>query len=1532
MNSRSRERTPSFRMAVLTLSVFTLFVLPVFSDVQAPAALTLLPGQTATLLPDARSLLVGGQDANGPSGHAAIWDPRTKTTTSLVNMLQTARAWHTATILPNGTVLIVGGMDKNGNFISAAELYDPSTQRFALLPATALTPRASHTATLLTEGRVLITGGLSDQSEVLDRVELWNPVTQKSDILSTTLRTARQRHMANLMWDGTILLWGGEDAQGRVLATGELYDPDRRTFISIAARPFSPQFSTLLEASLPEDGATAVPINSVIALRFSQALRVETLNAATVTVNGPQGPQVTSITPAENGMLAFVTPKAPLLSGTTYQVSFNGPTDANGVTIAARGFSFTTQGTSAQQSLGGVAAPGFSSAAGVTAKAIEPPKPQQVAVPPTGAVLPTALSLDDPCGQINSGPPPPPKGPILAGLRAGDPVDLGTGLFIMDKTDLVVDDVLPLVLTRTYNPTDPIARPFQNMSHSYAIFLWDEVFASGGQGYQQVDLILPNGSRVRYVRTSPGESYAGAVFEHRYDPNLPGSAGAPSRFYASTIKWNGDGWSLTLRDGTVYLFGDRAPLQAIRDRYGNMITLTWSGYTLGSAFSGTGAIVRITSSNGRWIDFKYDDSSHPSLITRAQDNTGRTVKYEYDNKLRLWKVTDPENGVTEYTYYDAGNCLHCMKSIKDARGMVFLTNEYDDKGRVIKQTQADLTTFKFDYKETNGKITQTDVTDPRGTVRRVTFNAAGYPLTDTRALNKPEQQAVTYDWESGTNLLVSVTDSLGRKTAYTYDPEGNLESVTRPAGTAAAVTTKYTYEPLFNQLASVEDPLHRKTIFTYDVHGKLTSVTNPMNQTWSIKLTNAGRTDSITGPPPINAKITFGYEGSSLATITDPLIRITTRYTDSAGRLISLTNPLGQTTRYDYDGLNLLTKVTDPRGGQTIFTYDPNGNLKTVKDANNHATSYDYDNMDRLKQRIDPLMKAETYDVYDENGNLMAYTDRNKQITTIAYDPLNRRQLETYADGSTRKYIWDNGNRLRKVEDSRSGIITLDYDDLDRLTRETTPQGLVSYTYYASGLRKTMQAPGQQQVFYTYDDADQLKTITQADATVTLDYDEVGRRKSLSLPSGITVFYDFDAASQLRSLTYKQGAKVLGDLVYDYDQAGNRIKVGGSWARTSLPQAVGSITYDEANRQRTFDTAVLTYDNNGNLTSTSEAGRTAIYTWNARNQLTGMSAGADLAANFMYDGVGRRISKTINGMTTSFAYDGLNPVQEKTAAGVSNILTGLGIDEFFTRTDSVGARTFLADTVGSTIALTDNRGSVETSYTYEPFGNTPAGGTNSFQYTGRENDGTGLYYYRARYYSSRLQRFVSEDPFCSAAGDRNYYAYVGNSPLNATDPLGLWQRDVHYDLTKWLARQAGFSPDAADAVASANQGMDDSWETCPTTCGFQARKDHFPTKERLAELWNTALRGGLIDLGRFLHSRQDSFSHAGYGPALGHSGAGSAPDITCNRPELAMRMAQDTYNHLRAYREAQNGMEEPDNWDYLKNMVGRKIRRWCSPS
>jgi RHS repeat-associated protein len=266
-----------------------------------------------------------------------------------------------------------------------------------------------------------------------------------------------------------------------------------------------------------------------------------------------------------------------------------------------------------------------------------------------------------------------------------------------------------------------------------------------------------------------------------------------------------------------------------------------------------------------------------------------------------------------------------------------------------------------------------------------------------------------------------------------------------------------------------------------------------------------------------------------------------------------------------------------------------------------------------------------------------------------------------------------------------------------------------------------------------------------------------------------------NAASELTSLTFKQGATIIGDLIYTYDGAGNRIKTGGTFARTSIPPALTTTSYNTNNQQTTFGTNTLSYDLNGNLATVTDAGGTATYTWNARNQLAAISV-TGFTASFSYDSFGRRTGKTIQGVTTNFVYDGLNTIQEKNGGTVTaNLLTGLGIDEFLTRTDGAGTRGLLTDALGSAVALGDSTGTLQTQYTYEPFGyvsQTGQANGSSYKYTGRENDGTGLYYYRARYYHPRLQRFVSEDPIGLRGGDVNLYGYVDGNPLMWRDPLG----------------------------------------------------------------------------------------------------------------------------------------------------------------
>jgi hypothetical protein len=73
----------------------------------------------------------------------------------------------------------------------------------------------------------------------------------------------------------------------------------------------------------------------------------------------------------------------------------------------------------------------------------------------------------------------------------------------------------------------------------------------------------------------------------------------------------------------------------------------------------------------------------------------------------------------------------------------------------------------------------------------------------------------------------------------------------------------------------------------------------------------------------------------------------------------------------------------------------------------------------------------------------------------------------------------------------------------------------------------------------------------------------------------------------------------------------------------------------------------------------------------------------------MADGLGRRRGKTIGGYDDHVLYDAYNAVQELSGGGAQTafLLTSLGLDETFTRTDPSGTKTLLGDALQSIVAL-----------------------------------------------------------------------------------------------------------------------------------------------------------------------------------------------------------------------------------------------------
>jgi len=445
--------------------------------------------------------------------------------------------------------------------------------------------------------------------------------------------------------------------------------------------------------------------------------------------------------------------------------------------------------------------------------------------------------------------------------------------------------------------------------------------------------------------------------------------------------------------------------------------------------------------------------------------------------------------------------------------------------------------------------------------------------------------------------------------------------------------------------------------------------------------------------------------------------------------------------------------------------------------------SYQYDTGDRVIARIDALTKAAGYQ-YDGAGRLAQFTDRKGQLTTYQYDPADRVTRINYPD-ATHTRTYDTVGRLAEIREAASSM-TYTYDNAERLVGVVTDSAAgrheIAYDYDTLDRVTRRTVNGTDITTYAYDNASRLTAISYRNQTTSYEWDSASRLTVKTLPNGIRQAFAYDDADRLLSITYqKSDASLIEAIAYTYDAKGQRLtKSTGS---ASVWETGFSAVYDAVNRMTsltltgTGQSFTLAYDDNGNLVSKTETANPSnltTYAWDSRNRLSGITA-PGINAGFKYDPLGRRIEKSVNGQTIGYVYDGAQAIGE-VAGGTINatILSGLAIDEVIARYTVTGSRTYLTDALGSVLALAKDDQAIQAFYAYTPYGETTVLGTdegNPIQYTARENDQTGLYYYRARYYDPVLKRFIAEDPIGLAAGP-NVYSYVGGNPVNYVDPSG----------------------------------------------------------------------------------------------------------------------------------------------------------------
>ncbi|MEB3220007.1 MAG: putative Ig domain-containing protein [Nostocales cyanobacterium 94392] len=792
----------------------------------------------------------------------------------------------------------------------------------------------------------------------------------------------------------------------------------------------------------------------------------------------------------------------------------------------------------------------------------------------------------------------------------------------------------------------------------------------------------------------------------------------------------------------------------VRDSRGNIVSETDAvGATTTTVYDENNNPIQITDPRGFTTTRTFDAQGNITSITDALNNT---TTFTYDQFSNVTSETDPLGRITQFSYDDNGNLVELIDATRESDRFT-----YDNLGRVSSFIDANGNSTNFDYDGTSFLDKPTQVTFPDGSTQQIEYNQFGQI---TRLVDE-NGNATEYILDS-VGRLIAVRDPLGNETTYSYDAQF-ITSITDSLGN----TERYEYDDAGRLIRQI-NPLNGVTEFGYDALGRRISETDPLGNTTTTTYRDDGLITAITDAEGNITSFEYDLAGNQTAVI-DPLGNRTTFVYDALGRQISQTDPLGNVSKYRYDAVNNLIEIIDRNNRQRNFTYDAVDRL-TQEQWHNNGTSVRIINF-----------------TYDDVGNLLSAT--NSDSTNIfTYNDRDRvTQVSTDISGLTTfdlNYSYDGTGNRTSVSDNLGVSVNSSYDPRNLLTSQTwqgsgIDTARVEYSYNSNGDRNQIErfsdVNGTQLVGSSTFEYDALRRLTEithfnGSGNVLADY-EYNYNAASFLNSetykGQTTNYTYDKTNQLTNAD----RSVLADENYTYDENGNPTGNGFVIGANNQILSNGEFNYS--------------YDNEGNLTSKTNiaTGDITTYTYDFRNRLvkvvdTDTNGNTIQTVEFRYDAFDRRISKTVDGETTYFINDGDDIWAELNQAGeiVNRYLQGGNVDELIARYNSdEGTNWYLTDRLGTIRDIVNEVGNLVNSINYNSFGEI-LGQTNPneddrFAFTGREYDEeTGLYYYRARYYDLSLGRFISQDPIGFGGEDANLYRYVGNNPVNATDPSGLF--------------------------------------------------------------------------------------------------------------------------------------------------------------
>ena len=248
-----------------------------------------------------------------------------------------------------------------------------------------------------------------------------------------------------------------------------------------------------------------------------------------------------------------------------------------------------------------------------------------------------------------------------------------------------------------------------------------------------------------------------------------------------------------------------------------------------------------------------------------------------------------------------------------------------------------------------------------------------------------------------------------------------------------------------------------------------------------------------------------------------------------------------------------------------------------------------------------------------------------------------------------------------------------------------------------------------------------LGAVAGVDTTTngTLYFDALESRRSTyigPMPSPVvttTISYVYDPLYRLKEANYSDGRYFH----YTYDAVDNRLTETKCAILPCGTPITNTYTYDSANRLTSVNGQTYTWDNNGNLLNDGAS----TYVYDAANRLTSVVGGGN-TSTYTYNGLGDRLSQTVNSVTTNYVLDLNAGLTQVLADGTNTYLYGAGrIGEL----QPGGFAYHLGDALGSVRQLTDSGGGVRLARSFEAYGNTlnsNGTGTTTFAFTGEQWD------------------------------------------------------------------------------------------------------------------------------------------------------------------------------------------------------------------